>query len=187
VLTDLVRSLVRTMEEQKEEHINQIETLIKQLKCSRHKSQRCQKIKTQLSNIQLPPSASTSYTEVARTPPSNIRTLTSIGTIPSTMTNKLYCTIDTSRVAEEEKSKAHLGAVRKVIEEEIRTVEAHTNWRYARVIRDSRNTERIRVACRDEAELQRVKEAAQKTAAALDCCETNYTRQGEQCQSYGYS
>jgi hypothetical protein len=29
VLTDLVGSLVRKMEEQKEEHINQIETLIK--------------------------------------------------------------------------------------------------------------------------------------------------------------
>jgi hypothetical protein len=53
------------------------------------------------------------------------------------MTNKIiYCKIDTSRVAEEEKSKAHLGAVRKAIEEDIRTVEAHKNWRYARFIRD---------------------------------------------------
>jgi hypothetical protein len=32
------------------------------------------------------------------------------------------------------------------------------------VIKDARNTERSRVACRDEAELQRVKEAAKKTA-----------------------
>lgn len=33
------------------------------------------------------------------------------------------------------------------------------------MIRDARNTDRIRVVCRDEAELQRVKEAAQKTMA----------------------
>jgi hypothetical protein len=33
------------------------------------------------------------------------------------------------------------------------------------VIRDARNTERIKILCRDEAELQRVKAAAEKTAA----------------------
>jgi hypothetical protein len=33
------------------------------------------------------------------------------------------------------------------------------------VIRDARNTERVRIACRDRLELKRVKEAAQKTAA----------------------
>jgi hypothetical protein len=35
--------------------------------------------------------------------------------------------------------------------------------RCAAVIKDARNNERIRVRCRDEAELQRVKDAAQKT------------------------
>jgi hypothetical protein len=74
------------------------------------------------------------------------------------MTDTLYCTIDTSRVGEEERSKAQPGAVRKAIEEEIRTVEAHANWRCAAMIRHARNTERIRIACRDKAELQRVKE-----------------------------
>jgi hypothetical protein len=82
------------------------------------------------------------------------------------MTATLYCTIDAWRVGEEDKSKAQPGAVRKAIEEEIRTVEGHSNWRCAAVIRDARNTERIRIACRDEAELQRVKEAAQKTVVA---------------------
>jgi hypothetical protein len=116
-----------------------------------------ERIQTQLSDLQAF-SPSPSYAEVARTLPnsllSNVRTLTSMGTTPSTMTNTLYCTIDTSRVGEEERSKAQPGAVRKAIEEEIRIIEGHANWRCAVVIRDARNTERIKVACRDEAELQ---------------------------------
>lgn len=82
------------------------------------------------------------------------------------MTDILNCTIDTSRVRAEEMRKAQPRAVRKAIEEEIRVMEGQENWRCAAVIKDSRNTERIRVACRDEAELQRSKEAAQKTVPA---------------------
>lgn len=123
-----------------------------------------------MSNTQPLPSASPSYADVARTPlssqVSNVRTLTSMGTTPSTMTDTLYCTIDTSGVGEEERNKAQPRMVRKAIKDEIRTVDGHANWRCAAVMRDARNTERIRVACRDEAELHRVKEAAQKTAAA---------------------
>ena len=44
-------------------------------------------------------------------------------------------------------------------------MEGQDKWRCAAVIRDGRNTEHIKIACRDEAELQRVKEAALKTAA----------------------
>jgi hypothetical protein len=170
VLTDLVRSLVKAMEEQKQTHADQIENLVEQIATLKTQvREMTEQIQTQLSDLQAS-SPSPSYAEVARTPPnslpSNVRTLTSMGTTPSTMTDTLYCTIDTSRVGEEERSKAQPGAVRKAIEEEIRTVEGHANWRCAAVIRDARNTERIRVACRDEAELQRVKEAAQKTAAA---------------------
>jgi hypothetical protein len=78
--------------------------------------------------------------------------------------DKLYCTIDTSKVEEEDKSKAQLGAIRKAIEEEIRTIEGQEHWRCVAVIKDARNYDRIRVTCRDEAELQRVKKAAEKTA-----------------------
>jgi hypothetical protein len=42
--------------------------------------------------------------------------------------------------------------------------DGQANWCCVTVIKDSRNAERIRVACRDEAELRRIKEAAQKTA-----------------------
>ena len=136
VLTDLVKSLLKTMEEQKEEHANQLEMLTKTFtqQIETLKAQvtgMTEKIENQLSNIQPPPSASPSYAEVARTPPSsrpsNVRTLTSRGTIPSAMTDTLYCTIDTSRVEEEERSKTQPGVVRKAIEEEIRP------WRGRRV------------------------------------------------------
>jgi hypothetical protein len=78
--------------------------------------------------------------------------------------DKLYCTIDTSNVKEEDKSKAQPGAIRKAIEEEIRTIEGQEHWRCVVVIKDARNYDRIRVMCRDKAELQRVKKAAEKTA-----------------------
>ena len=174
VLTDLVKSLLRTVEEQKEEHVTQIKTLTRtfteQIEALKAEvTDMTEKIQTQLSNIQAPSSPSPSYAEVARTPPdsspSNVRTLSSLRTTPSTMTDTLYCTVDTSRVGEGERSKAQPGAVRKAVEEEIRAGEGQANWRCAAVIRDARNTERIKIVCRDEAELQRVKEAAQKTAA----------------------
>jgi hypothetical protein len=52
-----------------------------------------------------------------------------MGTTPSTMTDwtdTLYCPIDTSRVGEEDRSMAHPGAIRKAIEEEVRTGEGQT-------------------------------------------------------------
>lgn len=180
VLTDLVKSLLEAMEGQtsameelKKEHANQIEVLtrsftqqIEMLKAQ--VTEMTEKIETQLSNIQPSPGASPSYAEIARTPPSsrpsNIRTLTSMGTTPSTMTDTLYCTIDTSRVGEEERSKVQPGTIRKAIEEEIRTTEGQEHWRCVAVMKDAKNHDRIRVTCRDEAELQKVKKAAEKRA-----------------------
>jgi hypothetical protein len=81
-------------------------------------------------------------------------------------------------------SKFRLSVARKAIEEEIRTGKGQNKWRCAAVIRDARNTERIRIACKDELDLQRVKEAAQRTAmeglagaarSALPC-------KGRQCE-----
>ena len=71
----------------------------------------------------------------------------------SNITNTLYYTIDTSRVEEQERSRIQPGVIRKAIEEEIRSIEGHANWRYAVVIRDARNTDRIKVVYRNEAEL----------------------------------
>ena len=126
-------------------------------------------VQDQIANIQMSSSPSPSYAEIARTAPnsqpSNLRTLTSMNTTPSTMTDTLYCTVDTSRVDEDERSKAEPGAIREAIEKEMRTAADRGSWRCTAVIRDPRNTARIRVTCRDESELQLVKEAAQKTAA----------------------
>jgi hypothetical protein len=183
-LTDLVKSLVKAMEDQEQKHQNQIDALT-----SMHANQietitttvtqqidtlkeemagMAEQIQTQLSSLQIS-SPSPSYAEVARTPPnsspSNVQTLTSMGTTPSRMTDTLYCTIDTSRVGEEDKNRTQPGPIRKAVEEEIRTIEGQDRWRCAAVTRDGRNTERIKIVCRDEAELQRVKEAAQKVAA----------------------
>jgi hypothetical protein len=44
-----------------------------------------------------------------------------MGTTPSRITDTLYCIIDTSRVREEDKNKANLGAIRKAIEDEMCT------------------------------------------------------------------
>jgi hypothetical protein len=180
-VADLMAALLSAMEEQKQEqreameqqrraHASQIEALTEMFtkQVEALKAEVAELIQTQWSNVQRSSAFNLSYADVARTPPSsqasNVQTLTSMGTTPSTMTDTLYCTIDTSRVGEEEKSKVHPGSIRKAIEEEIRTTDGQANWRCAAVIKDSRNAERIRVACRDEAELRRVKEAAQKTA-----------------------
>jgi len=80
------------------------------------------------------------------------------------MTDTLYYTINTSRVGEEERSKAQPGTIRKAIEEEIRTVEGQEHWRYVAVMKDARNHDRIRVTRRNEAEVQKAKKAAEKTA-----------------------
>jgi uncharacterized coiled-coil protein SlyX len=111
-------------------------------------------------------SPSRSYAEIARTPPSSqpsgIRTLSSQNTTPSTLTDTLFCTIDTSRVEDKEKGKVQVADIRKTIEAEIQRRGSKENWRCAAVVKEARNPHRVRVICRDESETQLVKEAAQK-------------------------
>jgi hypothetical protein len=66
-------------------------------------------------------------------------------------------------VSEEDRGKAQVGGVRQAIEEEMRIKEGQHSWRCAAVVRDVRNADRIKVICRDEAEMQLVKQTAQKT------------------------
>ncbi|KAJ6020347.1 hypothetical protein N7522_000422 [Penicillium canescens] len=111
------------------------------------------------------PTSCPSYADVARTPPlshpSNIRTLSTSNTTPTTFTDTLYCTIDTSKMAENEQRKMSAGPIRAAVETEIRTMENHTHWRCRAVTVDPKNTNRIRIACRDEAEHQLVKRVAE--------------------------
>jgi hypothetical protein len=110
------------------------------------------------------PTGSPSYADVARTPPlshpSNIRTLSTSNTTPTTFTDTLYCTIDTSRMAENGNERMSAGPIRATVETEIRKMEDHIHWRCRAVTVDPKNTNRIRIACRDEAEHQLVKKVA---------------------------
>lgn len=155
----LVTPLLNAMEEQKQPQANQIETLTTQ----RIDALQTKMIQTQLSSIQAAPSAKLSSADVARKPlgsqPSNAWTLSSLNTTPPTTDDALYCTVDASRVGEGDKAKAHPRSIRQAIEKEICTMEGHEDWRCTAVVKGAR-TESIRVTCRDEIELQRVKEAA---------------------------
>ena len=97
-----------------------------------------------------------SYADVARTPPtsqpSNVHTLSSMNTTPSSFTDTLFCTIDTSRVEDMERDKTTAGAIRTMLEKAIRGIKNQENWRCRAVTVDPKKENRIRIACRDEAE-----------------------------------
>lgn len=102
-------------------------------------------------------SPSPSYVDVIRTPPtslpSNIRTLSSTYAASSTLTSTLYCTIDTSRVEEDASGQILAGAIRTIVEGEIRAEQDGSLWRCRAVTMDPKNPHRVRIACRDETKL----------------------------------
>jgi len=179
---DMVTTLIKSLEEQKQEYARQMEEqkqmYIKQRENMTEifnqqilalKEEVAAMIQTQLSNVQVPTSASPSYAAVARTPPvsqpSNLASLSSANTTPSTFTDTLYCTVDTSTVEEGDRDKAQIKEIRQAIEKEIRILENQSKWRCTAVIKDPRNPARIRVTCRNEEERQQVKKALEKTKA----------------------
>ena len=121
-------------------------------------------VEKKLSSIQQS-SPNPSYADIARTPPgsrpSNLRTISN-QTTPSTFTDTLYCTVDVSNVEEADRDNASASKIRQDIEKEMRGGEKGNSWRCVAVTRDPRNTARVRITCRDESELARVKEAAEK-------------------------
>lgn len=58
------------------------------------------------------------------------------------------------------------GPIREAVETEIRMMEGYMHWRCCAVTVDPKNTNRIRIACRDEAEHQLVKEVAEAKIGA---------------------
>jgi hypothetical protein len=52
--------------------------------------------------------------------------------------------------------------IRETIEKEIRAREGQEKWRCAAVVKDVRKADRVKLICRNEAELKLVKEVAQK-------------------------
>lgn len=84
---------------------------------------------------------------------------------PPATTDTLYCTIGTSRVAEEDTDKTSPGAIRTAAEKEIRATNGQGNWRCRAVTRDAKNRSCIKIACRDETEQQMAKRAAETKIA----------------------
>ena len=70
-------------------------------------------VQAQPASVQIPSGASPTYAAIARTPPdsrpSNLSSPTSAPTLPSRLTDTLYCTVDISRVEEEERNRAGPG------------------------------------------------------------------------------
>jgi uncharacterized coiled-coil protein SlyX len=111
-----------------------------------------------------------SYAEMARTPPtsqpSNVQTLSTMNTTPSTFTDTLFCTVDKSRVGAEETNKVTAGTVRSAVEKEVRATKDDPVWRCRAVTVEPKNANRIRIACRDEEEHQMIKRVAEKLKLA---------------------
>jgi hypothetical protein len=66
-------------------------------------------------------------------------------------------------MTESENQKKSAGSIRATIEKEIRTMDDHTHWRCRAVTVSPRDPNRIRIACRDEAEHHLVKRVAEET------------------------
>ncbi len=105
-----------------------------------------------MASLLLPPDRTAprpSYAEVARTPPtsqpSNVQTLSTGGTTPSTFTSTLYCTIDTSRVEGEASDQVSAGAIRTMVETGVRTEQGKPSWRCRAVTKSPKNPHRIRL------------------------------------------
>lgn len=121
----------------------------------------CKQLREQLDTIANTPAEAT-YAAVIDRQSGHQRDTPLVPLAPPTPANTLFCTIDTSRVGEEDKAKVQITNIRQQIEKELRGNEGTRNWRCAAMIKDPKNADRVKVICRHEDEIQQVKEAAQK-------------------------
>ena len=82
------------------------------------------------------------------------------------MLDKLFCTIDIFRGGEGSRNQVEITAIRKDLEINIQAQSGKSKWSCVAVTRDPRKADRVRIACRDEEELEMVKKAANKTATS---------------------
>ncbi|RKL00430.1 hypothetical protein BFJ70_g17447, partial [Fusarium oxysporum] len=105
-----------------------------------------------------------SYADVTRLTPflphNDSRTLAA----PPNPTDVLYCTIDVSRL-EEDEARLSAGTIRTTVENEVRSKLDNPTWRCRSVTRDAKNPHRIRITCRDESEHEIVKRVAETKLA----------------------
>ncbi|RYC77732.1 hypothetical protein BFJ63_vAg19394, partial [Fusarium oxysporum f. sp. narcissi] len=105
-----------------------------------------------------------SYADVTRLtaflPHNDSRTLAA----PPNPTDMLYCTIDVSRL-EEDEARLSAGTIRATVENEVRSELDNPTWRCRAVTKDPKNPHRIRITCRDESEHEIVKRVAETKLA----------------------
>lgn len=110
-----------------------------------------------------------SYANAARTPPVSppaiMSTASSVNTTPATSMDTLHCTVDISR-AGREGDRMSPGMVRAAVEKEIRMMDEYGSWRCRAVTVDPKNTNWIKIACRNEAEHKLVKGVAETKIGA---------------------
>ncbi|RYC77154.1 hypothetical protein BFJ63_vAg19972, partial [Fusarium oxysporum f. sp. narcissi] len=83
---------------------------------------------------------------------------------PPNPTNVPYCTIDVSRLEENEASLS-AGTIRATVENEVRSELDNPTWRCRAVTKDPKNPHRVRITCRDESEHEIVKRVAETKLA----------------------
>jgi DNA polymerase III alpha subunit (gram-positive type) len=107
-----------------------------------------------------------SYADVTRSstskPQAGPRTATV--TVPPIPTDTLYCTIDVSRI-EDDDARPSAGTIRATVENEARAELHSPAWRCRAVTKDPKNPHRIRISCRDESEHEAVKRIAETKLA----------------------
>ncbi|GKU05935.1 unnamed protein product [Fusarium langsethiae] len=101
-----------------------------------------------------------SYADVARLTPflphNDSRTLAA----PPNPIDVFYCTIDVSRLGEDE-ARLSAGTIRATVENQVRSELDNPTWRCRAVTKDPKNPHRVRVTCRDESEHETVKRVAE--------------------------
>ncbi|EXM13838.1 hypothetical protein FOTG_17727 [Fusarium oxysporum f. sp. vasinfectum 25433] len=105
-----------------------------------------------------------SYADVARLipflPHNDSRTLAA----PPNPMDVLYCTIDVSRL-EDDEARLSAGTIRATVENEVRAELDNPTWRCRAVTKDPKNPHRVRITCRDESEHEIVKRVAETKLA----------------------
>ncbi|OAQ61371.1 reverse transcriptase [Purpureocillium lilacinum] len=108
--------------------------------------------------ISTPQSSFSDVTSSSASPqPSYAQVVSSDTTVPTTAATGFSCTIDTSTAEDGQENRITAGAVRALVEGEVRAERDRANWRCRAVTTDARNRTRFRIICRDEAEHQLVK------------------------------
>ncbi|RKK24129.1 hypothetical protein BFJ67_g16781 [Fusarium oxysporum f. sp. cepae] len=105
-----------------------------------------------------------SYADVTRLTPflphNDSRTLAA----PPNPTDVLYCTIDVSRLGEDE-ARLSAGTIRATVENEVRSELDNPTWRCRAVTKDPKNPHYVRITCRNESEHEIVKRVAETKLA----------------------